>query len=187
MIYSDIPSILTKHGRALSICLSNTQQKWEYDDVPSDAIDGNSNNLQFQEDSDEDGDVNVVIGKRQKTASLDQTAIKKPRLDNAAVGHWNIALSCLRERLSINLRDTKYRRDTRPLTVDCDCLSCRSHTRAYIHHLLKVKELLGDILLYQHNQRQLVLLFQIIRKRSVVGGLEGWLDDIISKLNNHEE
>lgn len=49
--------------------------------------------------------------------------------------------------LKINLRDLKYELDTSPLVEGCKCLTCRDHTRAYIHHLLNTKEMTGDVLL----------------------------------------
>jgi queuine tRNA-ribosyltransferase subunit QTRTD1 len=46
----------------------------------------------------------------------------------------------------INLRDAKYVDDIQPILIGCDCLSCTKYSRAYIHHLLSVHELLGPIL-----------------------------------------
>lgn len=37
--------------------------------------------------------------------------------------------------------------DFRPILPDCSCLSCRKYSRAYIHHLVTVQELLGPLLL----------------------------------------
>jgi queuine tRNA-ribosyltransferase len=46
----------------------------------------------------------------------------------------------------------------------CQCHACKNFTRAYIHHLLKAKELLGDVLLYTHNQHQVLSLFDHVRR-----------------------
>lgn len=35
----------------------------------------------------------------------------------------------------------------KPIKDSCTCLTCKKHTRSYIHHLLISKELLGSILL----------------------------------------
>jgi queuine tRNA-ribosyltransferase subunit QTRTD1 len=51
----------------------------------------------------------------------------------------------------ICLRDATYARDTRPLVEGCQCYACRHHTRAYIHHLVVVHEILGQALLDAHN------------------------------------
>ena len=51
----------------------------------------------------------------------------------------------------MNMRNAKYARDFRPLDVRCTCPVCQNHSRAYIRHLIKQKEMLGGILLSLHN------------------------------------
>lgn len=65
---------------------------------------------------------------------------------------------------SISLWDAKYREDVQPLVPGCECHACKHYTRAYIHHLLKCKELLSEVLLYSHNQYQVHKLFGVVRK-----------------------
>lgn len=50
-----------------------------------------------------------------------------------------------------NLMNAKYELDDTPLDESCDCPCCRSFSRAYIHHLLKSKEMLGMRLCVLHN------------------------------------
>lgn len=52
---------------------------------------------------------------------------------------------------SINIRNAQYTLDTRPLDEKCQCTACRNHTRAYLHHLFKAHEILGGMLLTEHN------------------------------------
>ena len=52
---------------------------------------------------------------------------------------------------SVNLRNARHQEDTRPLDPDCPCPTCADHSRAYLHHLFRVKEMLGPILLTRHN------------------------------------
>ena len=47
----------------------------------------------------------------------------------------------------INLHDKLYQLDTTPIISSCNCYTCRNHTKAYIHHLLNVHELLATVLL----------------------------------------
>ncbi|CAG8433866.1 7003_t:CDS:2 [Diversispora eburnea] len=49
--------------------------------------------------------------------------------------------------LLLYLHDEKYKTDFRPLLSSCKCYACRNHTRAYIHHLLKTREMLATVLL----------------------------------------
>lgn len=51
----------------------------------------------------------------------------------------------------INIRNAKYERDTRPISIDCDCPVCRNYSRAYIRHLFKAEEALGMRLSVMHN------------------------------------
>ncbi len=61
---------------------------------------------------------------------------------------------------SINVWNEAFRKDIKVLQEGCCCHSCSNrYTRSYIHHLLKSRELLADVLLYQHNQFQVRRLF----------------------------
>ena len=51
----------------------------------------------------------------------------------------------------LNLFNAKYETDDRPIEEGCQCPACRYHTRAYIRHLLKAKEMLGMRLCVLHN------------------------------------
>jgi queuine tRNA-ribosyltransferase len=51
----------------------------------------------------------------------------------------------------INIRNAKYRFDEKPLDEKCSCCACKNHSRAYLHHLVKSNEILGAMLLSEHN------------------------------------
>lgn len=68
-----------------------------------------------------------------------------------------------------NLRNAKFKTDDRPLEEDCDCLACRRHSRAYIHHLLKANEILGLQLLTVHNIRYMTQLLAAVRAAILSG------------------
>ena len=51
----------------------------------------------------------------------------------------------------INIRNAKYRFDDKPLDEKCSCYACKNHSRAYLHHLVKSNEILGAMLLTEHN------------------------------------
>ncbi len=51
----------------------------------------------------------------------------------------------------MNLFNTKFELDHRPIEEGCGCPACRSYSRAYIRHLLKAKEMLGMRLCVLHN------------------------------------
>ncbi|MCR4605512.1 MAG: tRNA guanosine(34) transglycosylase Tgt [Eubacterium sp.] len=51
----------------------------------------------------------------------------------------------------LNLNNAKFETDDRPIEEGCQCPACKHHSRAYIRHLLKAKEMLGMRLLVLHN------------------------------------
>lgn len=55
------------------------------------------------------------------------------------------------ERFRINLRSLRFANDSRPIDPDCDCYTCLHHSRAYLRHLLKTGEQLGQQLTTIHN------------------------------------
>lgn len=63
----------------------------------------------------------------------------------------------------INLRNAKHAHDFSPIDPECTCKVCTGYTRAYIHHLVKQKEMLGSILLSYHNLHYLLDLMARIR------------------------
>ena len=60
--------------------------------------------------------------------------------------------------LNAALRD-----DAGPLDAQCRCATCRSYSRAYLHHLFRAQELLGIRLLSLHNVAFLCDLMAEIR------------------------
>ena len=51
----------------------------------------------------------------------------------------------------IKIKNAQYRLDTRPLDDDCQCYTCRNFSRAYLHHLHRLGEILGARLNTIHN------------------------------------
>lgn len=72
----------------------------------------------------------------------------------------------------INLNNSQYREDFTPLEPDCSCYTCKHHTKAYIHHLLKAKELLAAGLLTIHNVNFMNRLMSAIREAIKNNSLE---------------
>ncbi|MDR1691648.1 MAG: tRNA guanosine(34) transglycosylase Tgt [Rickettsiales bacterium] len=51
----------------------------------------------------------------------------------------------------LNIFNAKYREDNAPLDSQCNCDTCKNYSRAYLSHLFHAKEILGYMLLTQHN------------------------------------
>ncbi len=52
---------------------------------------------------------------------------------------------------TIRLRNARYRDDTGPLDPACECHTCLNFSRAYLHHLQRINEILGAHLNTLHN------------------------------------
>lgn len=51
----------------------------------------------------------------------------------------------------LNLRNARHAEDTGPIDERCTCPTCADYSRAYLHHLIKSGEILGAMLLTEHN------------------------------------
>jgi queuine tRNA-ribosyltransferase len=51
----------------------------------------------------------------------------------------------------VNMRNARHKDSTAPLDATCACPVCTTYTRAYIHHLIRSGEILGAMLMTQHN------------------------------------
>ena len=51
----------------------------------------------------------------------------------------------------LKIRNARYRDDERPVDLTCQCGACRLFSRAYLHHLQRVNEMLGAHLATVHN------------------------------------
>lgn len=69
----------------------------------------------------------------------------------------------------LHMRRGLYRLQDQPLDPDCTCPTCRSYSRAYVHHLIKAEETLGWHLLGQHNLYFYHRMMREIRERIVSG------------------
>ena len=78
----------------------------------------------------------------------------------------------------IKLRNATYRNDTRPLDPCCDCYTCCNFTRAYLHHLQRINEMLGAQLNTHHNLSYYQRLMTGLRDAI----FEGRLEDFVASL-----
>lgn len=72
----------------------------------------------------------------------------------------------------INIKNTRYARETGPLDPDCRCLACRTYSRGYINHLFKAGEMLGPQLASIHNLSHYLTLMSEIRAALAAGSFD---------------
>ena len=85
----------------------------------------------------------------------------------------------------LNLKNQAYEEDLRPIEEGCNCPCCRSYSRAYVHHLLKAKEMLAMRLLVLHNLYFYNHLMEEIRAAIEEGNYDEWADKTIERMTEN--
>ena len=76
----------------------------------------------------------------------------------------------------INIRNARFAEDTGPLDPDCGCPVCGTWSRAYLHHLVRAQEILGAMLMTEHNIFFYQELMADLRAAISAGGLKAFAD-----------
>jgi len=74
----------------------------------------------------------------------------------------------------VKLRNARHRDEVEPLDAECACYTCRNFTRAYLHHLQRVNEILGARLNTLHNLHYYQELMRELRAAIEAGRLAEW-------------
>ena len=81
----------------------------------------------------------------------------------------------------INLKNSQYKEDFTPIDSECNCYACKNYTKAYIRHLINVKETFGARLLSIHNIYFLTQLTKEIRENIKINNLENYRDAFVRR------
>lgn len=80
----------------------------------------------------------------------------------------------------LNIRNARHGEDKAPLEEGCPCPACRDYSRAYLHHLVRSGEILGAMLMTEHNlwfyQRLMQGLRAAIGEGRLAAHASGFLD-----------
>ena len=76
---------------------------------------------------------------------------------------------------TVNLRNTRHQDDPRPLDEACRCSACRSYSRAYLAHLVRADEILGSMLMTEHNLTYYQDLMASLRAAIAEGRLKAFM------------
>ncbi|MFZ5718323.1 MAG: tRNA guanosine(34) transglycosylase Tgt [Pseudomonadota bacterium] len=74
----------------------------------------------------------------------------------------------------INLKNARFAEDESPLDPDSDVSASRDYSKAYLHHLVKANEILGQVLLSWHNLAFFQALMSELRAAIAEGRLEAF-------------
>jgi queuine tRNA-ribosyltransferase len=81
----------------------------------------------------------------------------------------------------VNLRNARHAEDASPLDERCPCSACASYSRAYLHHLVKAGEILGAMLLTEHNLIFYQQLMQAMRAAIREGRFSAFVNEFRRK------
>jgi len=81
----------------------------------------------------------------------------------------------------IKIKNAGYKSDTQPLDADCGCYTCTNFSRAYLHHLHKVGEILGARLNTIHNLHYYQELMAGMRSSIEAGAFEAFKLEFAAK------
>ena len=84
------------------------------------------------------------------------------------------------------IKNQSYYRDDRPLD-ECDCYVCKNYTRAYIRHLFKAEEILGQRLATYHNLHFLIKLMDNARRAIKEGKFKEYKEEFIKNYTSGKE
>ena len=87
---------------------------------------------------------------------------------------------------AINLKNAGYAEDEAPLDEDSDCPASRDYSRAYLHHLVKSGEILGQVLLSWHNVAFYQALMAAMRAAIGEGRFEAFRLAALQRLRTRE-
>jgi queuine tRNA-ribosyltransferase len=76
---------------------------------------------------------------------------------------------------TVKIRNAKHARDTGPVDPACACYACRNFSRAYLHHLQRVNEILGARLNTIHNLTYYQQLMAELRAAIAAGRLADYI------------
>ena len=84
----------------------------------------------------------------------------------------------------INIRNARFAEDRDPIESGCPCPTCARFERAYVHHLVRSGEILGAMLMTEHNLWFYQRLMQAMRDAISEGRLSEFVNDFFGQYRN---
>jgi queuine tRNA-ribosyltransferase len=81
----------------------------------------------------------------------------------------------------VKIKNSRYKTDTQPLDADCTCYTCQNFSRAYLHHLHRIGEILGARLNTIHNLHYYQVLMANMRSAIETGTFEAFKTEFATK------
>ena len=81
----------------------------------------------------------------------------------------------------LNMRNARFAEDRDPIEPGCPCPACTRFERAYVHHLVKSGEILGAMLMTQHNLWFYQRLMHALRDAIAATDLEAYAGTFLGR------
>jgi queuine tRNA-ribosyltransferase len=88
--------------------------------------------------------------------------------------------SLFTRRGDLRLRNARFKDDEKPIDPGCGCYCCRDFSRAYLHHLQRVDEMLGAQLATIHNLHFYLDIMKQMREAIEAGRFQAWRDEFLA-------
>ena len=86
----------------------------------------------------------------------------------------------------INIRNSRYSDDHRPIDSNSNSLMSKTFTRSYLHHLFKIKEVLGLRIATEHNLYFYYQLMKKMRREIIENNFVDWSENFIKRYQEGE-
>jgi queuine tRNA-ribosyltransferase len=86
----------------------------------------------------------------------------------------------------LNIRNARFAEDGGPLDTACACPVCRTWSRAYLHHLVRSNEILGAMLMTEHNIHFYQALMAGLREAIAQGRLDDHARDFLARYRGEQ-
>ena len=81
----------------------------------------------------------------------------------------------------LNLRNARFAEDREPIEPGCPCPTCTTYERAYVHHLVRSGEILGAMLMTEHNLWFYQRLMQALREAIAAQRFDAFATDFLGR------
>ena len=82
----------------------------------------------------------------------------------------------------LRIKNARFKNDPRPVDEACDCPLCSRQSRAFLHHMIRTKELTGAVLATLHNVRYYLDFMADLREGVQLGTLASLAAKITAQL-----
>jgi queuine tRNA-ribosyltransferase len=87
----------------------------------------------------------------------------------------------------LNIRNARFAEDGGPLDTACACPVCSTWSRAYLHHLVRSNEILGAMLMTEHNIHFYQALMAGLREAIAQGRLDDHARDFLAHYKGEQQ